>query len=189
MAQRDKQNDSEKLSDLNASFKKEAGNFMARIETIREKIKKLKRAETDWLARPVTEAEFLDAVLKDIQSEAADSKRYMLASRNVAEIFPRDHLVPHFGSSPLDIASLKSLVFFALGDLLLERLKELYRDNPLADAVTKDQREAKLREIREQMFELETQGEAMACELERYGIKTMRQPDLSPEIFLEWQED
>jgi hypothetical protein len=171
----------DKLGDLWKGFK-------SGLSDIRSRISKYNVEEIRWKTRPIDGNEMQEKHLhREIQDGILAGEEQLISLANELEpgkasplIFRRTFDANH------DLTMLINGLHFLLADIEKKKIKELFEAKWPKDAVTSDERERKLKEIRAARASAEREEEAAIMELETQGVSVDRRSDETPETFLEW---
>jgi hypothetical protein len=178
-----------KLGDL-AMFK--LGELMkgvkGRLSDIRAGISKYNLEESRWKTRSIADNEMQQKYLHpEIDDGRRAGEEQLLSLANELEPGKASHLIfQRTYDANRDLTKLINILHFLLGDIEKKKIKELVEARWPKDAVTSEERERKLKEIRAGRATAEREEEAAIMELETQGVSVDRRPDETPETFLEW---
>jgi hypothetical protein len=174
-----------KLSELKLSeFLK---GFKSGLSDIRNRISKYNAQEREYeTERSKDGDEMQQAHLHpEIAAGVADGEAQLLGLANFLEP-GRDLIFQRTGDLQRDFTKLINVLHFLLADIEKKKIKELFEAKWPKNAITTEERQRKLREIRAARSQLEREEEQMIAELETSGVNVPRRGDENPEIFLAW---
>ena len=164
-------------------------SFWTGLGNIRNRISKFNVQEVDWQTRPVDSIEMQGHIHGEIDAAAAEGEADLLSLQRQLDpaTAGRHGLIFHRTYDPnRDITMLINAFHFFIGDIEKEKIQKLFADKWPKNAITSEDRERKLKEIRSGRATAEREEESAIMELEMRKISVDRRPDETPDVFLEW---